>query len=485
MNSQFKDYLVLVGAKILRVPLALLVVSLLSRLVGPEGVGQWAMLLAVSTFFHSFLLNWTQAPAVRFGREEWLESKNLSKTWAARGPFVLSGLIFAFLFLALRPFSFFEQLTSLPSGWWVLSFLYLLGLWCLAEVQSLFTISEKFKPLAILPLLADVIFISFLFLLIYVPSEKWNESAIPGLATLTALFWIGVWFKEFIITRSWGKQVSIKDSIRVLKFGWPMIPTFIVGYLSDWGDHFLLQHFHTAQQVAFFHAGYQVMIAMMALASPLMVIFLPKLIERKGKDLNAEKDYLRRIVPTVATLWLFAIIPGIAVVPWFFELVFGDEFLFALSTFYVLCAAIPGAVFASLCTVLFNVQGRLGRTGWYHALMFVSNISISIVLIPKWGSLGAAIGTSASYLLIQGLYIFDQYKYLNLPSTKPTLLFFVAYIYGVAQIISGGEFFVRLVVAVVTMVGLFLIAKKWKTCEGEIIAGLLPRQFAWVGRFFD
>jgi O-antigen/teichoic acid export membrane protein len=117
--------------------------------------------------------------------------------------------------------------------------------------------------------------------------------------------------------------------------------------------------------------------------------------------------------------------------------------------------------------------------------MFVSNISISIVLIPKWGSLGAAIGTSASYLLIQGLYIFDQYKYLNLPSTKPTLLFFVAYIYGVAQIISGGEFFVRLVVAVVTMVGLFLIAKKWKTCEGEIIAGLLPRQFAWVGRFFD
>ena len=113
------------------------------------------------------------------------------------------------------------------------------------------------------------------------------------------------------------------------------------------------------------------------------------------------------------------------------------------------------------------------------------NISISIFLIPKWGSLGAAIGTSVSYLLIQGLYVFDQYKYLNLPSTKSTLLFYVACIYGVAQIISGEEVLARLVVAVATMAGLFLIAKKWQTCDGEIVASLLPRQFAWVGRFFD
>lgn len=485
MKNQLKDYLLLVGAKILRVPLALLVVSLLSRLVGPEGVGQWSMLVAVSTFFHSLFLNWTQAPAVRFGREEWLESNNLSKTWRDRSPFILLGFTLAILLLAFRPFSFFEQLTSLPSSWWTLSLIYLFGLWCLAEVQSLLTITEKFKPLAVLPLFADAIFVSFLFFLIYVSGEEWNESAITGLVTLTALFWGGVWLKEFISTRSWGKQVSINDSIRVLKFGWPMIPTFIIGYSIDWGDHFLLQHFKDAQQVGFFHAGYQVMLAMMALASPLVVIFLPKLIERKGKDLNAEKDFLSRIVPMVATLWLFAIIPSIAIIPWFFELVFGNEFLSALPTFYVLCAAIPGAIFASLLTVLFNAQGRLGRTGWFHAFMFLTNISISIFLIPKWGSLGAAIGTSVSYLFVQGLYIFDQYKYLNLSSTKSTLLFYIACIYGVAQIISGEDVLARLVIAVATMAGLFFIAKKWQTCDGKIVADLLPRQFAWVGRFFD
>ena len=241
-------------------------------------------------------------------------------------------------------------------------------------------------------------------------------------------------------------------------------------------------HFYDAQQVGFFHAGYQVMLAMMALASPLVVIFLPKLIEQKGKDPNAEMDYLRRIVPTVATLWLLAIIPCIAVMPRVFELVFGDEFLAGLATFCVLCAAIPGAVFASLLTVLFNTQERLGRIGWFHAFMFLANISISIFLIPKWGSLGAAIGTVVSYFLVQGLYIFDQHRYLKLQSFKSNILFFVACFYGGLQIVVGEEIVRRLIFAAVAMAVLLFITKRWQICDSEILSGLLPRKFTWMGK---
>ena len=485
MNNHAKYYLLLVGAKVLRIPLALLVLSLLSRLIGPEGVGQWSMLVAVSTFFHSVFLNWTQAPAVRFGREEWINSNSLSKTWAARWPLIFPGFILALLLLALRPFSFFEQLTFLPSSWWPLAVVYLLGLWCLAEVQSLLTITENFKHLAVLPLLVDTLLILFLFILILAPNVELKNNAILGLVFLIAFFWGGAWAKEFIRTRSWCKQMSWDETIRLLKFGWPMIPTFAVGYLIDWGDHFLLQHFHEAQQVGFFHAGYQVMLAMMALASPLMVIFLPKLIDMKSVDPNAELDYLDRVVPTVAILWLLAIIPGIALIPWVFEIVFGDEFLGARPAFYILCAAIPGAVFASLYTVLFNVQGRLGRTGLFHVFMFLANISISFLLIPRWGSLGAAIGTVISYLLIQGLYIFDQHKHLNISSSNSIILFLAACLYSTIQLGIGGQTIMRLIVAVAAMGGLLLIAKRRQICDRELIASLLPKQLAWMGRLLN
>ena len=73
MQLHLSYFISLTVGKLLRIPLAVLAASLLARAVGPEGVGQWAMLLAVTTMLHSFLLSWTQAYNVRFGREEWLQ----------------------------------------------------------------------------------------------------------------------------------------------------------------------------------------------------------------------------------------------------------------------------------------------------------------------------------------------------------------------------------------------------------------------------
>ena len=125
MNKHVQHFLLLGGGRLFRIPLAILVISLLSRLIGPVGVGQWSMLAAISSLFQLFFLQWTQAPLVRFGREEWLDSKNLSKIWAARWPLIVFSFAFATLLLAFRPFSFFERLTSLPSNLWPLAAIYL------------------------------------------------------------------------------------------------------------------------------------------------------------------------------------------------------------------------------------------------------------------------------------------------------------------------------------------------------------------------
>ena len=102
MNSTAKNYFLLGGAKLLRAPLSILLISLLSNLIGPEGIGKWSMVIAVSTFFHSILLSWTQAPFVRFGYDEWQETTRLSQTWAARYPLILFGFVFALLILIIQ-----------------------------------------------------------------------------------------------------------------------------------------------------------------------------------------------------------------------------------------------------------------------------------------------------------------------------------------------------------------------------------------------
>jgi O-antigen/teichoic acid export membrane protein len=477
VNKYVQHFLLLGGGKLFRIPPAILVISLLSRLIGPEGVGQWSMLAAISSLFQLFFLQWTQASLVRFGREEWLDSKNLSKIWAARWPLILFSLTLATLLLALRPFSFFERLTSLPSNLWTLAAIYLLGLWCLAEAQSLLTVTSRLTRLAVLPLIADTFIILFLLFLSFTTHEEVKFLPFVGIVFLTTIFWGTMWVKEFIFTRSFGDRLSVENTLRVIKFGWPMIPVYILGYLSDWGDHFLLQYFHGAKEVGFFHAGYQMMFGIMTLASPLVVILIPKLIDMKRMDQNGELNYISGIVPTISTLWLLAIMPCIALLPWVFGVVFGEKFIEAHPAFYVLSIAIPGAVFSSLYTVLFNVQGRLKYTGLFSAVMFSVNIVISLLLVPVIGSLGAAIATTVSYLLWQYLYIFDQHRFLNVSKERAMILFTFSSIYGLLQLMIGDELIIRLGGAFAGLICLIILSRRLNFVDKTILKKIFPENY--------
>ena len=477
MNKHVQHFLLLGGGCLFRIPLAILVISLLSRLIGPAGVGQWSMLVAISSLFQLFFLQWTQAPLVRFGREEWLDSKSLSKIWAARCPLILFSLALATLLLALRPFSFFELLTSLPSSLWPLAVVYLFGLWCLAETRSLLTVTSRLTRLAVLPLIADTLIIIFLLLLCFTPQEELKFLPFGGMVFLITIFWGTMWIKEFLFTRSMGNRLSVESTLHVIKFGWPMIPTFIFGYLSDWGDHFLLQYFNDAKEVGFFHAGYQMIFGLMTLVTPLLVILIPKLIDMKRVDQNGELNYISGIVPTISTLWLLAIIPCIALLPWVFGVVFGEKFIGAHPTFYVLSIAIPGSVFSSLYEVLFNVQGRLKHTGFYSAVMFFVNIIISFLLVPVMGSLGAAIGTTVSYLLWQYLYIFDQHRFLNVSKERAVILFTFSSIYGLFQWMIGDELILRLGGAFAGLICLIILSRRLNFVDKTILKKLFPKNY--------
>ena len=118
MQLYLSYFISLTVGKLLRIPLAVLAASLLARAVGPEGVGQWAMLLAVTTMLHLFLLGWTQAYNVRFGREEWTLHHRLASTWAARGPIIAMSFGLAATLLILQPFSFLEKFFNLSQTWW-------------------------------------------------------------------------------------------------------------------------------------------------------------------------------------------------------------------------------------------------------------------------------------------------------------------------------------------------------------------------------
>jgi O-antigen/teichoic acid export membrane protein len=484
VQLQLKEFLSLTGGKLLRIPLAVLSVSLLARAVGPDGVGQWAMILAVATLSHSFLINWTQASNIRFGREEWVLQNSLANTWAARWPMIAVGTCLAFGLIFFQPFSFLDKLFNLPSSWWPLILMFAFGQWCLFESQSIARVTDKITRLTLIPIWVDLATISFLSVVLLQFPQAQIEWVLSGVIIVITLVSAITWIIGFRDSHSWGGKSNWEERKKVIKYSWPLLPGLLFAYLSNWGDHIILQYFRSAKEVGLFSISFQAMQVLMGLASSMSILFLPKLIEKKLSETGVEQNYLTRICPTIISLWLMTIIPALVFVPWLFSLVFGKEFLEAIPILLLLCAAVPGSIFTAIYAILYESQGRLGKSSYYCSIAFLINIIISLALVAKYGGIGVSIGTTVSFFALQTLFLLDQHRYLKVPSRKTIVLLLFSLIYGLSQYFIGENLLFRVGGTLMGLACLILLIRRFNMIDKTILSNLLSGKLFRFRTFF-
>lgn len=472
MSKIFENYMVLLLSQLVRLPLSLLSLALLVRLLGPQDYGTWAMIIAGATFFHSFLLNWTQLPFVRFGKEEWEKTGRLDTILSGRWPLITVGLLCSCAILFYQPFDFLNQIFIIPTNGWILVFFYLVGLWLSAEVQSIYQIKQDFYRMAITQIIIVVLLIVF-FWSLHKGVFVFNKNGIMiGIIVIMLLYWLGMGLRE-----AWKiKPVCIYPNHMVIKevfvYGWALVPSFLIGYVSDWGDHLLLGYFLSTTEVGLFQASYQLMLAAIGLCYPLTTVLLPHLITRELDDSGVINSYLREEVPAVFVLWGTVVIPLVFLLPEFFLVLMGGEYREALSTLAILEFAIPGACLSSLLTVLFSIHGRLHIPMFVSAMMAAINIGISLLLIPRLGLLGAGIGTAVSYVIGQSLYLWDQARFLKVNSTK--LWFTFAFLLGATllQAILINRFWIKMGLMILITIIYIFVARYKKVITGSFLEQL-------------
>ena len=473
MPNFLSQLITLTGGMLVRIPLSILSTSLLARALSPNGVGQWAMILAATTLLYFSLLKWIQGPNIRFGREEWTSRHSLSNTWVARWPLIFLGFGLSALLLIFQPFSFLESLFNLPTSWWPLILVFILGQWWLSEAQSLLRITDKIGRFTIIPIAVDFFSILFLISVFFQPSGIRITFVLIGLVCIYTFVSGVTWFIEFRSSKSLGEKINWAASKKMILYGLPIVPGLYFNYLSNWGDHILLQHFKSTEDVGLFSADFQAMAALTGLASSISILLLAKLIDKKITDSEAERDYIIRIVPTILSLWLMMIIPILTIIPWFFMIVFGSEFSDAIPALLILCGAVPCSIFTSVYVVLFETQGRLGRSSLFGGIMFFVNMVISFALVVEFGTVGVAIGTMVSYFIYQYLYVIDQHMFLKVPKYKAITLLIFSVFYGLIQIAVGDEMAFRIGGALLSFSCLILIIRHYKMVDKAILEHLL------------
>ena len=227
------------------------------------------------------------------------------------------------------------------------------------------------------------------------------QGALAARVTSFALaFFLALFFIRRLFPEVFSHAVRAKYTFReVLAFSLATAWAGVLNSLASWTDRLLIGYFRPAADVGFYQASAQIATLFSIIAITLNTIVSPMIANMYG---NEEKQQLNALFK-VTTRWrlnlgLPLLIPVMVNARDIMASIFGEAYLAGTGAMVILASAQVlnlglGAV--GLTLVMTGNQNRwLGIT----VISLVANITLNLVLIPRFGLIGAAFSTAAAFL---------------------------------------------------------------------------------------
>lgn len=481
IDRDAQTFLAVAGSKLVITCSSLVVTLSVGRALGPAGLGEWVLLVAAGSFLHTTLINWTHGGTVRFGCEEWIQTGTLRRTVSARVPLLAASFAAVALLLVLRPFDWLDRGFGLggSSVWLVVA--YAASLWIAAEAQTTMQALGWMRLQAVVGAIGGVCTIAVVSVLAVLPAYKGLAPFVVAIAGVPGVVWAMAGIRALVhanVVWTWPAATEVK---RHMRYSLPMLGSFGLGYVWTWGDHVLLRHFATLDQVGYFGVANQIFMTITAANGILPTLVVPRLVAIEARTGHSARAYLEDTVLTVFVLWAIGMTILVAGIPFALELASGARFAPAVMPLIILSAVIPASVITSLYSVLFSLQERNARLFVLSVVMTTTNIVISVMLIPTLGAMGSAVGTALSYMVVQMLYVADQHRWANVDSGRIWTMWTVVVATGVLQVAAGTHLGWRLLWGVVSIGAIAVTARHTGAVNGRFVERLFAGLLAPVG----
>ena len=467
------------GSSALGLLLNLVAAALVARLLGATGFGLWTLVSAAGALLNNVLLGWTHAPTVRFGAEEWATERSLARTFGGRVPVLALSLGLIVILLLTQPGAWLVRLFELDRGMWWMVALSAAATWVSAEAQATLRATDRLAlHAALVPLARGAPVAALLGLSAATPTLS---RVVLAVTLPPLLLWASAWVLGLRRAQVRSFRLPADDAWRQLRYGWAALPAFAVGYVSEWGDHVLLRHWTTPADVGIFGLAYQVFTAVLVANGLFTTVLQPRLVVAEMRTPGTLLDFIRTVIPTVLTLWMILSLWVIAAAPSALHLVGGRAFDGATRVVTVLSVALPASVMIHLYGMALDVQRRLPMVFRFTAAVAVLNVLLSVLLIPRLGAIGAAIGTVGGYLAGQFLFMRDQHRWTKVPSTPVAAVWAVGLTAGLTQVALGPGIPVRIIWAVASTCAVAVAARRVGAVAPQLIVRLFPGPLQPVG----
>jgi O-antigen/teichoic acid export membrane protein len=200
----------------------------------------------------------------------------------------------------------------------------------------------------------------------------------------------------------------------LLKFSIPLMFIAILGTMLHWMDIMMLGYFTDAKTVGLYHPAIRTAGLQQGILSSFIGIFAPMFTGYFSEENHEKMSDIYKLV----TRWLLTIILPFTLVVIIFSknvmLLFGDEFINVAPSLIILTIAMAIYSFLGASSTALTVTG-FQRFNLINAILaLILNGILNIILIPRYGIIGAAWATFSSAIVVTILRVVEFWIFTKL-----------------------------------------------------------------------
>lgn len=184
-------------------------------------------------------------------------------------------------------------------------------------------------------------------------------------------------------------------------------------------DVLFVAHYAGMEAVGYYAASVSIAEIILALPDAVAGPFLPLRLEM---DHDEGRHFSPLVIKHVlAIMTLVCLVTAIAG-KWLILTLYGSAFLPSLLPLQCLLPGIIGLSLYQFVKADLYHMNRPGLVSWVSVLAMVCNLGLNVLLIPRYGAVGAAISSSVCYLLSTALLLFFVLRQTGIPASQALIL---------------------------------------------------------------
>ena len=392
--------------------LAMLAGIIIARRLGPDLRGYYGLIIFSVSILVSFGQLGTPTAIVYFtGRSKYPKEEILTFILVAS---LSIGSLLAITFLILYP--------MIPGKWANINReIMLIGIastpfFFLQNFVSRFLLSMmKVRQSNLVNLIRSSLYLILVLILLLLLKGDLKASVISYSASIITASLIAI----FVFTKDIKPALRIRSELvrDAFKYGFKAYMINTLNFLNYRLDIFLIQHFLSTSELSFYQIAVGLSEKLWYIPNALSAILFPTLLMQKEFSTKLTEKVCRHSI----FIMFIASIPVIIFARTLIALFYGNPYLPTVSALYSILLGIVLYPIFKFLTVDFAAREKLGIGIGASLAGVIVNLALNILLIPRYGIVGAGIATSVSYSLMS-LILITTFTHVNKASLKDIIL---------------------------------------------------------------